>query len=363
MKKIIVTLLIMSCALVSHAFTASQWFPLPYPANGYRYFFDVEAEYDGVEYALNEKTKEAVAVWEGLFSHAPQDRYSYEVEIPEKILDDAYTVVAVYMLRLNLRNPLREWVKDVTLPSTAKYVLMLDIPGVESVTIPEGAQWLGGFRTYAGEALELPASVREVDYSFLSNAANLRSFKMGAIEKIGPSTLYGCRALEELDLGTRLAVLAKGSFSRLNSLTQVVIPESVEKIEDRVFSDCPSLKTVTLPSHPVEMGEAFTNMAAQETGVVACESPYEISRDAFQGADVEKCIVYVPKGCGAKYKKCPGWSRFRISEDSPAGATAVMEENTPAVYYDLAGRCVTSPASGQMLICRKGNTATKVIIP
>lgn len=362
MKKLLFMWMALWYAASISAFTMDPKYPLP-PQSGIDNTAFTEIVDDNKEfYAVNPQNKEAVAVWEDLFSDG-LDWYDNEVHLATEIDHGRYEVVAVYVLRWNISLPAADWVRSVYLPATARYVVMLDIPGMEKVSIPEGIEWLGGFRLFAGEDLQLPCSVRELQYNFLAFAENLRSLNLNEVETIGWSTLYGCKSIESLDLGSRLKVLSSGSFSHLTSLSDVTIPESVEAIEDYVFSDCASLKSIALPSHPVAMGEAFTNLSALQSVILPCTTPYEIPEGAFAGVNQEKCVVYVPKGCAAEYENCPGWSRFRISEDSPARTAAVEEENVPAVYYDLTGRRLISPASGQMVICRRGGTVTKMVIP
>ena len=44
-----------------------------------------------------------------------------------------------------------------------------------------------------------------------------------------------------------------------------------------------------------------------------------------------------------------------------AGVDAVVDDNAPVEYFDLAGRKVVNPAKGQLVIERKGAKAVKRI--
>ena len=333
-------------------------------------YFDTIYEDKYAEYAVNETTKEAVVVWEEFFSDSDklhrEDIYFDAVYLPMMAMHDTYKVIGVYVERWNQFSPVCNWVNTVYLPATAKWVIMWDIPRVNKISIPEGIEWLGGFRFYAGETLKLPKSMRKLEREFLSYSENLRSFSMGEVEQIDSYTLFHCTALTDLDLGTCVNDLSRDSFSELYSLEQIVIPESVGYIRDNVFSDCTALKTITLPMHPITMQEAFTNLPALESIILPCEVPYDIHEEAFQGVDFDKCILYVPKGCGEAYSQCKGWNRFRIMERELSGietAEATEDDGEDTVYYDMTGQRVDAPASGQILVRCKGDVSSKVIIP
>lgn len=51
-----------------------------------------------------------------------------------------------------------------------------------------------------------------------------------------------------------------------------------------------------------------------------------------------------------------------LGPDAAGVAGVTADDNTPAVYYDLAGRRVLAPAKGQLVIERKGEKARKVIM-
>ncbi len=57
---------------------------------------------------------------------------------------------------------------------------------------------------------------------------------------------------------------------------------------------------------------------------------------------------------------------LNLSEDEPpfSGISETAVDNaTPAMYFNLQGARVSKPASGSIVICRRGNTYTKIIVP
>ncbi|MDD4822281.1 MAG: leucine-rich repeat protein [Bacteroidales bacterium] len=84
--------------------------------------------------------------------------------------------------------------------------------------------------------------------------------------EIGPSMFYGEKYLESITL-----------------------PKSIQKIGYSAFWNCGDLRSIT----------------------VLNETPPIMIADGFQGVSKDSCIVYVPKGSEAAYKKADFWKEFR----------------------------------------------------
>jgi len=90
----------------------------------------------------------------------------------------------------------------------------------------------------------VPASVKIIsDFSFSYNS-HLKAVTMTSVESIGANAFYQCFALESVKLSPSLKFIGDFAFEEDSLLTSIVIPASVEDIEDGVFSGCLNLSTI-----------------------------------------------------------------------------------------------------------------------
>ena len=109
---------------------------------------------------------------------------------------------------------------------------------------------------------------------------------------IGKYNFAHFSALTFLKIPDDVVILKEGAFWGCNVLETVEIPSSTAIIEDNVFYYCYSLKTVY-------------NLATV---------PQSINANVFDGVDISKCTLYVPKGSKAAYEAAPVWKDFIIKE-------------------------------------------------
>ena len=76
-------------------------------------------------------------------------------------------------------------------------------------------------------------------------------------------------------------------------MTKLVVPATVNQLEDAALWSCRAMKTLEVQS---------TN-------------PPKVGKDSLHGVSAD-CVIFVPKGCSAKYKAAEGWKKFagRITE-------------------------------------------------
>ena len=78
------------------------------------------------------------------------------------------------------------------------------------------------------------------------------------ITSVSDAVFSDCKLLETVSLPSTLTSI--DGFSGCISLSKIVIPDKVTKIEERAFSGCTSLSSVTLPANLTQIGEwAFYN--------------------------------------------------------------------------------------------------------
>ena len=144
--------------------------------------------------------------------------------------------------------------KTVTVPENVACIGLGAFAGcdnLDSITLPfigekkdgSGATYFGhifGAETYSKNATAVPASLKEVT---LTNA-----------EKIADRAFYSCKTLKSIILPETVTILGENSFTNCRELTNFTIPSGVTSIGNYAFSSCFSLKTITIPKGVTDIG-------------------------------------------------------------------------------------------------------------
>ena len=73
--------------------------------------------------------------------------------------------------------------------------------------------------------------------------------------ELGKSAFHSCKSLKTITLPSNLQTIGERCF-QASRLTELIIPDSVKKIEKYALSLCPDLKKVTLPEGLETISEA-----------------------------------------------------------------------------------------------------------
>ena len=189
--------------------------------------------------------------------------------------------------------------KEAYIPDSVQEIANFVFHGcrkLESVHLSQGIERLGhNLFTNCKNLAELfiPASVRWIFFPFTEGCRKLTSIKVDKDNRKYDSR-EDCNAIIGKFLEDRdkllaacsttvipLSVKSIGSFAFSGSgLTDLVIPETVTKIESLAFCYCKDLKSVTIPASVTEIdGNPFTDCPALSSIVVAEDNPVYDSRD------------------------------------------------------------------------------------
>lgn len=189
--------------------------------------------------------------------------------------------------------------KEAYIPDSVQEIANFVFHGcrkLESVHLSQGIERLGhNLFTNCENLTELfiPASVRWIFFPFTEGCRKLTSIKVDKDNRKYDSR-EDCNAIIGKFLEDRdkllaafsttvipLSVKSIGSFAFSGSgLTDLVIPETVTKIESLAFCYCKDLKSVTIPASVTEIdGNPFTDCPALSSIVVAEDNPVYDSRD------------------------------------------------------------------------------------
>ncbi|MBQ3710649.1 MAG: leucine-rich repeat domain-containing protein [Bacteroidales bacterium] len=200
---------------------------------------------------------------------------------------------------------------------------------LEPITIPAQITELKStvFKDSGITAIHIPAGVISIKQTAFSGCRQLRSIEVDDANPVYDSRNH-CNALIEtatntLFLGCKntnipfgVTSIASGAFS--SSGKHIILPNSVERLEDGAFLRCDSLFSITLPSSVSYIGDKalgclnLTSITSRSsvppTAVFEAESGLYY-HNSFYNVDTN-IPVYIPRGSINAYKTAPGWSYF-----------------------------------------------------
>ena len=139
------------------------------------------------------------------------------------------------------------------------------------------------------------------------------------VEKIGDHAFFYCRILEKVNLPSSLTEIGANGFGICEKLTSIVIPDGVTSIGDSAFASSASLNEVTLPSSLVTIGDtAFLGTSLKS--VVIPGKVVSIGREAFAYNDhlAEATILKNVKNFGEViFRNSPNVTVITDSKDAP----------------------------------------------
>ena len=224
---------------------------------------------------------------------------------------------------------------------------------------------VSGYTKYAGDIV-IPSqvdfigktySVTSIDKSAFKDCTGLKSIKIpSSIKSIGLDAFDGTTALtavhisdiaawcnitftdhfsnplyyahhlyidgkEITDLVIPSSVTSIGgyAFYRCSGLKSIVIPNGVTTIGVSAFYGCSGLTTITIPKSVTSIGETGEYLGSgvfsgcdKLTSILSLNSTPPTSKEGrLISLNYESCVVWVPNGSAAAYKKAAGWKNFK----------------------------------------------------
>ena len=219
-------------------------------------------------------------------------------------------------------------IKELNIPSVFRGVPVTIISdwgfqgctGLETVTVPEGIEWLGGSAFYDCSALKtviLPESIVEIGQHTFENCSSLTGINIPSevkyiqdkcfdgcvslkscvipdgVEFLGYGIFRGCSALEHVDYPSDKNYIPRNMFEGCASLSDFSIPDHITSINSYAFSGCSGLKTIDLHSGITVKNGAFERCTGL-TEVTIPEDWTVLPPDIFCGCSSLKKINVKP---------------------------------------------------------------------
>ena len=145
---------------------------------------------------------------------------------------------------------------------------------------------VGGVKVIFGE------SVEKIPSNLFCNCESLTSVTIGSnVTSIGDNAFLDCKGLVEINYNARAAECTEDSFGSGDGL-KVTFGDSVERIPDYIFQDCPGLTSVTIGSSATTIGHYAFNRCTGLTSIKIPESMTNIGYMAFSGCTSLADVYY-----------------------------------------------------------------------
>lgn len=191
------------------------------------------------------------------------------------------------------------------------------------VDVPESVEYNGIDYTVTGIG----------EYAF-ERCNTLTSVKFTSlITSIGKGAFSGCN-LETLEIPSSVTSIGDGAFSSNNSLWEVTLPEWMEHIPARLFSNCSGMLSVKFPENLLTVGEYAFASNTKLTRINLPETLESIGFNAFGGTGVKTLVIpdnvkiiegYAFSGCKSLTKITIGSSVEKIG-DKAFDSYRIIEE-------------------------------------
>ena len=117
--------------------------------------------------------------------------------------------------------------------------------------------------------------------------------------------------IRSISLPNTMTALGQNSFQNCPALKEIILPQSLTKIDAGLFADANvGFSEITIPVNVTEIGTlAFRARYSLSKVVMKPTTPPSLAADSFP-ADGSLKEIIVPAGCGEDYKSATNWSTF-----------------------------------------------------
>ncbi len=149
------------------------------------------------------------------------------------------------------------------------------------------------------------------DYCFENNTEIEKVTFADTVDYVGQNAFSGCSNMREIVFSDNMSEIHAAAFYE-SGLEQVILPPSIELIDEDIFYGCPRLTSVFLPEKITLMSVgAFQDTPKLELVTITAESPF-IDIDAFD-SESDVALIGIPGSYTEKYAEKKGLT-FRAYE-------------------------------------------------
>ncbi|MCR4911439.1 MAG: leucine-rich repeat domain-containing protein [Bacilli bacterium] len=180
---------------------------------------------------------------------------------------------------------------DVTLPAIELFEYVLN-DDQQSYSIKQGPSGVSGDIVIPATYNDLP--VTEIANGGFGGCDSLTSVVLpDSITTIGADAFYNCFSLASINIPTAVTAIYESAFQGCSALETIALPKDLVTLARRAFSGCSSLTSINIPNGVKEIGvETFSDCSALES-ITLPNALETIGKEAFMGCVALKSL-YIP---------------------------------------------------------------------
>lgn len=187
-----------------------------------------------------------------------------------------------------------------------------------------------------------------------------------SVNRINNFVFCGCSNIKSVSIPNSVKSFGGHSFYECIGLTSVFIPDDVETIAFKAFEGCKSLRCISIGKGIKNIyGNAFAG--CPELTDVYCyanQAPATVS-DAFYNSYIDYATLHVPESSIYDYKTTYPWNQFKsiialTFEETGINSLAIQKAGKE-VRFTIDGQRTTKKRKG-MTIVKKGDKVVKVMM-
>lgn len=101
-----------------------------------------------------------------------------------------------------------------------------------------------------------------------------------------------------------VTVIPDSGFNSCSNFTNIIIPDSITKIQAGAFYNCTNLTTITIPDSVTSIGDSAFSGCNKLSMYIYATTPPSLGSNAIPSST----WIYVPEGCRDAYCKNAAWS-------------------------------------------------------
>ena len=241
-----------------------------------------------------------------------QDRWGVEKIVLPKVIEKIGESAFIRCYHLN----------EINFPTSLKNISVSafwQCNALKEVNLNEGLTELGSYAFYGCTQLRkvsLPSTLVNTNQNTFADCGMLEDVHFSEGLQVIAYGMFRQCGLKDITLPYSLRTISEEAF-RGNPLENVIINEGLETLSTRCFSNCKSLKKITLPSTLRYMYyEPFNSATAlKDIYIRAGIPPYVNGRCPLSAVNMNDVVLHVPAMSQSIYKSTPGWSDFYTIEE------------------------------------------------